>query len=1109
MSATRFEQVPTWWQQENFKEFAHLYSEQSRPLFFVGSGLSRWAGLPDWASLLRQLARRSSSEVQKEVERLITFNGYQQAGSLLKKSLGEAWRPALNDIFTDPARVQPQSQIHDALVRLRWQRIITTNYDRLLEIASDRIGLTVKTFHYASPELRASEKRDDHCIVHLHGDVMDPNCQLILAKEDYDNLYQEDDSRYYFARTIGGTLRQAQVILFLGYSHDDEYVASLFNRSLEGITDAAVFALVPRKEKQAEFELRLQEQAQKHRIRYISFSREGNYRELLQLLEYLNNPAGFNNSYEWALSFRRPTVVFIRCGGTIGAKSRPTEDGRNLDIDHINSRYDKDLTNLSEKLLKRYRWYSDLPLEIAWEILPPEQQLLSENTVVGDWNNVADKLRQLFIKYFDAPDRVGSCARLGDQEVRDLFNDEARQYEISFPGHQLSDRMFMDGFRNRYVLGFVLLYGTDTLAFLASALSFGLRHIPCPIVITGANQPLFSRNIAGSGEFEDPSDGWRNLSNTLFFLQCFGHHLTEVFVVFGDTIHHGVNLRKRAVDIIPYDREQIQQADLEPFMYRNLSLTGQYMFRLIDGVFCNNYYAATTQDFHRLLYLDGREDEDLWHFRKDLFLRKHPAAETIDKFQECVKYIELAPSFPKIDVSTMLQGESEVRVVLVEGYNSGTYPSVSAHPFSLFLSELDRHGIPVVLVSRYGIRATQEEYKVIEVYGRWVHVLRLYGMVVETALPLLSLVVGRIKTPEWNIDVGGEGEEGRLADHRRQLIRRALDEFFETRRNIISEELKYGTNRADRFRRMTELRDIEEKSRKGREKTDVGQWGRMKRRGAASSIGQAGDLAIIPRADFLNLLDDSVEQFERVGARPDGFLTINSQGFSLGHALAGRLEKGRTQLGYPWKKFFDRGAADQQRMHEYSISLLKDVAERLQASGIVEIEPPALEFGKETRNGRAYFKFETTIRRGEPVGRSDERYAATTFSDQEDEFFAAMHDRKPLYRETESYETELRRLYDQAVRTTWPHITHNLDWFILGFFKGVCCALASTLGFDQEPNAPQVNPSAGRQRALRQSIQCQPLPIDKTRFVLRCRCFEHAGLSSVRTDLNSGLTEDD
>ena len=40
--------------------------------------------------------------------------------------------------------------------------------------------------------------------------------------------------------------------------------------------------------------------------------------------------------------------------------------------------------------------------------------------------------------------------------------------------------------------GFVICHGTDTLAYTAAALSYMIHHSPKPIVITGAQRPMWS-----------------------------------------------------------------------------------------------------------------------------------------------------------------------------------------------------------------------------------------------------------------------------------------------------------------------------------------------------------------------------------------------------------------------------------------------------------------------------------------------------------------------------------------------------------------------------------------------------------------------------------------
>ena len=61
--------------------------------------------------------------------------------------------------------------------------------------------------------------------------------------------------------------------------------------------------------------------------------------------------------------------------------------------------------------------------------------------------------------------------------------------------------------------GFLVLHGTDTIAYTASALSFMLENLAKPVIFTGAQIPLY----------EQTSDGRKNLLDGLFYacqLKC-------------------------------------------------------------------------------------------------------------------------------------------------------------------------------------------------------------------------------------------------------------------------------------------------------------------------------------------------------------------------------------------------------------------------------------------------------------------------------------------------------------------------------------------------------------------------------------------------------------
>lgn len=70
-------------------------------------------------------------------------------------------------------------------------------------------------------------------------------------------------------------------------------------------------------------------------------------------------------------------------------------------------------------------------------------------------------------------------------------------------------------------IGFVILHGTDTLAYTASALSFMLENLAKPVVVTGAMLPFYHIQ----------TDARRNFSVALMVAAYSG--IAEVCVLFG------------------------------------------------------------------------------------------------------------------------------------------------------------------------------------------------------------------------------------------------------------------------------------------------------------------------------------------------------------------------------------------------------------------------------------------------------------------------------------------------------------------------------------------------------------------------------------------------
>ena len=75
--------------------------------------------------------------------------------------------------------------------------------------------------------------------------------------------------------------------------------------------------------------------------------------------------------------------------------------------------------------------------------------------------------------------------------------------------------------------GFVILHGTDTMAYTASALSFLLEHLSKPVILTGAQIPLCQLR----------TDGTKNITNSLLIAAQYA--IPEVCIYFNNHLLRG------------------------------------------------------------------------------------------------------------------------------------------------------------------------------------------------------------------------------------------------------------------------------------------------------------------------------------------------------------------------------------------------------------------------------------------------------------------------------------------------------------------------------------------------------------------------------------------
>ncbi len=207
-------------------------AQAGRLVFFIGAGVSRDAGLPNWQDLLTALHRDDISEEEKlslsnldprDRATLIEFavGGRAQLLARLAREIGRCERFGLT---------------HSLLASIGAEQAVTTNYDNLYERACTRPGHALDDDLTVLPYGRVAENRP--WLLKLHGslDELDREDHIVLTRPDYMSLARERSALFGIVQALLVTKH----LLFVGYSLSDEDFHQLVDeiRNAIGSSDA-------------------------------------------------------------------------------------------------------------------------------------------------------------------------------------------------------------------------------------------------------------------------------------------------------------------------------------------------------------------------------------------------------------------------------------------------------------------------------------------------------------------------------------------------------------------------------------------------------------------------------------------------------------------------------------------------------------------------------------------------------------------------------------------------------------------------------------------------------------------------------------------------------
>ncbi|MDX1630195.1 MAG: asparaginase [Fulvivirga sp.] len=234
--------------------------------------------------------------------------------------------------------------------------------------------------------------------------------------------------------------------------------------------------------------------------------------------------------------------------------------------------------------------------------------------------------------------------------------------------------------------GFVVLHGTDTMAFTASALSLMLENLAKPVIFTGAQLPISSLR----------SDARENLITAIEIASGSGYHVPEVCIYFDYVLLRGN--RSKKVESIHFDAFESEN----------------YPVMAESGVVINFNSAAIRQaDLSKPL---------IFH----------------ENFDNNVALLKLYPGITPAAVKAILKIEG-LRGVVMETFGAGNAPTSAW--FIELLTEARKNGIVIVNVSQCsGGRVVQGRYGTSELL-KSIDVIEGADLTLEAAMAKLMMIL--------------------------------------------------------------------------------------------------------------------------------------------------------------------------------------------------------------------------------------------------------------------------------------------------------------------------------------------------------------------------------
>ena len=198
-----------------------------KTLAFLGSGFSLGA------TSVAELAIPTSTELASRLTEAAGETGvadFDLAADLFTRKHNSN-PTALNSFLLEQFSIKRFTKSQSTFARSPWQRIYTTNYDNIVELASSSEGVDRVPVTWQNPPDSYDRRRN--WVVHLHGFVGDigkagKSMPFLLGRQSYIDL---ELMKTPWPTQLQADLAKASVIFVIGFSFADLHIARLFRQT--------------------------------------------------------------------------------------------------------------------------------------------------------------------------------------------------------------------------------------------------------------------------------------------------------------------------------------------------------------------------------------------------------------------------------------------------------------------------------------------------------------------------------------------------------------------------------------------------------------------------------------------------------------------------------------------------------------------------------------------------------------------------------------------------------------------------------------------------------------------------------------------------------------